>query len=357
MIKVIDMANARKLPSGAYQTRATKVINGKKITKSFTVHPKECKNDSRKAKAQSEMLAREWQISTDDSEIYGIKVKDSMEQYIKDRSKVLSPSTITNYKRLIPLFESIMDICVDDIKTADIQALVNEWSISVKAKTIKNRVSFLLSSLDYMECDKKFRIRYPKSQSKEIKSPDLEDVQMLLRNAQEDFKPILYLASVGGVRRGEIAALKEKDISRDMRTIYIHADMVLDDNKWVYKPFTKNALSGAVVYPKFIIDMLPKHDDPEAYVFEMNPNMISHKFDKLKKKLGFSYNFHSLRHFAASFRSDLGIPRKYIEETCRWEPGSQVVDKVYDNTLNSSRKKYTQIANNFVEEQLQFKEA
>ena len=349
------MAKARKLPSGAYQTRITKVINGKKITKSFTVHPKQCKGDSRKAKAQSELMAREWQISAEDSETYGIKVRDAMEQFIKDRTKVLSPSTITNYKRLIPLFDSLADICVDDIKTADIQALVNEWSISVRAKTIKNRVSFLLSSLDYVECDKKFRIRYPKSDSKEIKSPDLDDVQMLLNNAPADLVPIIYLAAVGGMRRGEISGLKGKDISRDMSTIYVHADMVLDDYTWVYKPFTKNAQSGTVKLPPFIIDMIPVKEDPEAFVFDMNPNMISHRYDKLRKKLGFEYNFHSLRHFAASFRSDLGIPRKYIEETCRWEPGSQVVDRVYDNTLNSSRKKYTQIANKFVEDNLRLK--
>lgn len=350
------MAVARKLDSGSWQTRATKVINGKKVTKSFTVHPKQCKGDSRKAKAQSEMMAREWQIAAEDSEVYGIKVKDAMEQFIKDRSKVLSPSTITNYKRLIPLFDSLADICVDDIKTSDIQALVNEWSISVRAKTIKNRVSFLLSSLNYVECDKKFRIRYPKSDSKEIKSPDLDDVQMLLNNAPDDLVPIIYLAAVGGMRRGEISGLKGKDISRDMSTIYVHADMVLDDHTWVYKPFTKNAQSGTVKLSPFIIDMIPVKEDPEAFVFDMNPNMISHRYDKLRKKLGFEYNFHSLRHFAASFRSDLGIPRKYIEETCRWEPGSQVVDRVYDNTLNSSRKKYTQIANKFVEDNLRIRE-
>ena len=349
------MASARKLPSGAYQTRVTKVINGKKITKSFTVHPKQCKGDSRKAKAQSELMARQWRLSAEDSETYGLKIKEALEQYVKDRSKVLSPSTITNYKRLIPLFDSLADICVDDIKTADIQALVNEWSISVRAKTIKNRVSFLLSSLDYVECDKKFRIRYPKSDSKEIKSPDLDDVQMLLNNAPADLVPIIYLAAVGGMRRGEISGLKGKDISRDMSTIYVHADMVLDDHTWVYKPFTKNAQSGTVKLSPFIIDMIPVKEDPEAFVFDMNPNMISHRYDKLRKKLGFEYNFHSLRHFAASFRSDLGIPRKYIEETCRWEPGSQVVDRVYDNTLNSSRKKYTQIANKFVEDNLRLK--
>lgn len=350
------MANARKLPSGAYQTRVTKVINGKKVTKSFTVHPKQCKGDTRKAKDQSEMLARQWRLSAEDSETYGLKIKEALEQYVKDRSKVLSPSTITNYKRLIPLFDSLADICVDDIKTADIQALVNEWSISVRAKTIKNRVSFLLSSLDYVECDKKFRIRYPKSDSKEIKSPDLDDVQMLLNNAPDDLVPIIYLAAVGGMRRGEISGLKGKDISRDMSTIYVHADMVLDDHTWVYKPFTKNAQSGTVKLSPFIIDMIPVKEDPEAFVFDLNPNMISHRYDKLRKKLGFEYNFHSLRHFAASFRSDLGIPRKYIEETCRWEPGSQVVDRVYDNTLNSSRKKYTQIANKFVEDNLRIRE-
>ena len=350
------MANARKLPSGAYQTRVTKVINGKKVTKSFTVHPKQCKGDSRKAKDQSEMLARQWRLSAEDSETYGLKIKEALEQYVKDRSKVLSPSTITNYKRLIPLFDSLADICVDDIKTADIQALVNEWSISVRAKTIKNRVSFLLSSLDYVELDRKFRIRYPKSDSKEIKSPDLDDVQMLLNNAPDDLVPIIYLAAVGGMRRGEISGLKDKDISRDMSTIYVHADMVLDDHTWVYKPFTKNAQSGTVKLSPFIIDMIPVKEDPEAFVFDMNPNMISHRYDKLRKKLGFEYNFHSLGHFAASFRSDLGIPRKYIEETCRWEPGSQVVDRVYDNTLNSSRKKYTQIANKFVEDNLRIRE-
>lgn len=344
------MANARQLPSGAYQTRVTKVIRGKKITKCFTVHPNEMKGDTKKAKAKSELLAREWQIAETEAEIYGMTVGKAMDQFIQERSKVLSPSTITNYKRLIPLFESLTHICVDDIRTSDIQALVNEWSISVRAKTIKNRISFLLSALDYVECDKKFRIRYPNSPSKEIKAPDTEDVKMLLDNASEELKPILYLAAFGALRRGEIAALKQKDISRDMCTVHVHADMVLDDSKWVYKPFPKNALAGVVQLPKFVIDSLPCSSDSEDYVFNMNPNMISHKYDNLKKKLGFPFNFHSLRHFAASFRSDLGIPRKYIEEVGRWESGSVVLERVYDNTLSSTRKKYTQMANHYIEE-------
>ena len=344
------MANAKKLPSGAWRTQAAKTINGKKVVKSFTVHPKQCKGDSRKAKDQSEFLARQWRLAVEDSGVNGLKVRDAMDMFIADRSKVLSPSTITNYKRLIPYFEPIMDICVDDIKTSDIQPLVNEWSISVRAKTIKNRVSFLLSSLDYAECDKKFRIRYPKSDSKKIESPDLADVQMIIQNAPEDLKPILCLAAFGGLRRGEIAGLKGKDVLRDLHSVYVHADVVLDDKKYVYKPFTKNTLAGTIQLPKFVIDMLPEVEDPEEFIFGLNPNMISHRYDILKRKLGFEYNFHSFRHFAASFRSDLGIPRKYIEELGRWESGSSTLDRVYDNTLNSSRKKYTQMANKYIEE-------
>lgn len=344
------MASARKLPSGAWRTQAKRSINGKKIVKSFTVHPKECGGDSRKAKTQSEMLAREWQLEAESVEVHGLKVGEAMDQFIKDRTKVLSPSTITNYKRLIPLFEPLADISVSDIKTADIQALVNEWSISVTAKTIKNRVSFLFSSLDYAECDKKFRIRYPQGSSKNIKAPDTEDVKMLIDNAPEDLKPVLQLAAFGALRRGEIAALKQKDISRDMCTVYVHADIVLQDKKWVYKAFPKNAISGAIQLPKSVIDSLPYSEDPEAYVFDMNPGVISHKYDKLCKKLGFEYNLHSLRHYAASFRTDLGIPKKYIEETGRWKAGSSVLDRVYDNTLTSSRKKYTQMANKFIED-------
>ena len=51
------MANAKKLPSGAWRTRATKMINGQQVRKSFTVHPDECGDDWKKAKALSEKQA------------------------------------------------------------------------------------------------------------------------------------------------------------------------------------------------------------------------------------------------------------------------------------------------------------
>lgn len=344
------MATAKKLPSGAWRTRATKIIGNKKITKSFTVHPNETKGDSRKAKYQSELLAREWQTSTESDEVYGITISKALTDYVEDRKRVLSPRTIYDYNRLIPFFDSIKDICVSDIKTADIQALINEWSISVKAKTIQNRISFLLSALDYAECDKRFRLRYPQKQPRKILAPDVGDVQILMRNAPEDLRPVIALAAFGGLRRGEIAALSQRDISRDMNTVSVHADVVKTDEGWKYKPFPKTSDSTRVVQlPRFVMDLLPRSEDEEASLFPFNPNMIGHRYDNLRRKCGLEYTFHSLRHFAASFRSDLGIPSKYIEEVGGWK-NSTVLKDVYDNRLNSSRKKYTQIANKFLED-------
>lgn len=345
------MANAKKLPSGAYRTQACKKINGKSVVKSFTVSPEEFGGNPRiaaqKAKEQSELLAREWQLSIQAEKTEGKTIQQAMEDYINDRSKVLSPSTLTDYKRYLPLFDSVKDIYISDLESSHIQRFINDWSISVKAKTIKNRISFLLSSLDYAECDKKFRLRYPQSTSKVVTSPDLEDVQMLIEAADDEFKPIIYLAAFGGLRRGEICGLKQEDVSRDMCTIFVHADIVADGKKWVYKPFPKNGQSGTVDLPKFVIDSLPEKD---GFLFDLNPCMLSHRYAKLQKITGLKYNFHSLRHFAASFRSDAGIPKKYIEEAGRWKKGSSVLDRVYDNTLTSERKKYSRIANSYIEE-------
>lgn len=68
----------------------------------------------------------------------------------------------------------------------------------------------------------------------------------------------------------------------------------------------------------------------------------------MREKCGIDANFHSLRHFAASFRSDIGIPQKYIEEVGGWTGESEILKTIYDNGLTSSRKKYTQMTNDYI---------
>ena len=90
----------------------------------------------------------------------------------------------------------------------------------------------------YEELFRELKLRYPQDTSKKVGTPDIEDVQMFIRNANDDMKPIIYLAAFGSLRRGEIGGLREMDISRDMNTVSVNGDMVLDaNNNWIYKPF------------------------------------------------------------------------------------------------------------------------
>ena len=45
--------------------------------------------------------------------------------------------------------------------------------------------------------------------------------------------------------------------------------------------------------------------------------------------------FHDLRHFFASYLHLKGVPDAYIEKYGGWKPGSNVMKKVYRNTINA----------------------
>lgn len=345
------MASAKKLASGSFRVQASKQIDGIRIVKSFTVSPKDFGGDWRKAKAKAELLAREWTMSQEDAIVNGLRVRDALSQYIEDRSRTMSPCTLREYRNTIKHLEPINDLFIADIDTPTIQRLINDMALDVKKKTIKNRISLLLSALDYAGIDKKFKIRYPESYAKKVLPPDIEDIKMYLKNASEDMLPIIYLGAFGSLRRGEICGLREKDISREMCLITVSGDMVKGPDGWTYKPPKTPGSIRTVQLPKFIIDSIPKKDSPDDFIFEIAPSTITDRFTAMSHKMGLEFTFHSLRHFAASFRSDLNIPKKYIQEVGGWVDGNNsVLDRVYDNKLDSSRKKYTQIANNYIED-------
>lgn len=351
------MADAKKLPSGSWRCRAKKVIDGKTVVKSFTVSPDEFGGDlktaSRRAKDKAELMAREWQLSQEKTFRESPILSDALLKYIDDRSQVLSPVSIKTYLAYIPYFDSIKDMYVSDIDTPVVQRLINDMAVSVSPKTIKSRIGFLLSVLDYAGNDRRFKLRYPQAIKREVTTPDIDEVLKLITAADSILKPVICLSAFGTLRRGEIAALKQSDISRDMRLISIHADMVLDkDNHFVYKPLPKTSGSvRSVSLSEDIIELLPYSDVPESFVFSLSPTAITRRFEKLRTKVGLDHiRFHDLRHFSASFRSDIGIPKKYIELEGGWVTDSKVLASVYDNPLESSRRKYTQMVNEFIED-------
>lgn len=345
------MASAKQLPSGAWRTRPSKYIDGKKITKSFTVHPDECGGDWKKAKKLSENRASNWLLEAEAEEI-NMTVKTAIESYIKDRSAVLSPSTIADYKRMSKHFGDLVNVAADDVDSKMIQAKINEMAVDgLNARTIKNRVFFLIAALNFVGIEKKFKLRFPKQIKPNLGPPEPSEFHRLLALASPEEKLTIILAGLYTLRRGEIAGLCGEDLLWDLNSIYVHTSRVQNDKKvWVRRPMPKNLNSVRMIQldPK-IMEMLPKVG-PDEYVISMNPNEITKHFMRLREKACVSCRFHDLRKYAASIRSAI-MPGRYVEADGGWRKDSQVLSTIYDKPFRESRKEYSKKFNEMVVEE------
>ncbi len=335
------MAQARKTESGAWKTLAYKKINGKVVRKAFTVHPKDCGDDSRKAKTKSEALARDWVLNEELEQNY-ITVQKAIDEYIKDRSAVLSPSTIADYKRMAKHFPDLLPLDANNIDSKTIQATINEMAITnLNARTIKNRIFFLISALNYVGVDKRFKLRFPSQIKPNLNPPEPSEFKRLLNMATEEERLTIIFAGLYTLRRGEIGGLCGEDILRDLNSIYVHTSRVQNDKKeWVRRDMPKNLNSVRVIQIDPEIMKLIPEVGPKEFVVKMNPNQITKHFERLKSKACVNCRFHDLRKYAASIRSEM-MPGKYIEADGGWRKDSSVLKTVYDKPFVETRREYS----------------
>ena len=79
---------------------------------------------------------------------------------------------------------------------------------------------------------------------------------------------------------------------------------------------------------------------------DLSLGMLTHDFNYAKTKLGFDFNFHSLRHYAASIMHANNIPTQYIMERGGWK-SERTLNRIYRNSLDDYTKKYNEMTNDF----------
>ena len=354
------MANATKLSSGAYRCRPTKTINGQKITKSFTVHPRDCGGDWKKAKKKAEMLADNWLLDKEEEEKGVITVETAIDRYNAARAEVLSPSTMADYYRMKKYFEPIWHVDIHDVTTDMIQNIIgnlavqtNRYGERLNDRTIKNRIYYLLAVFGYFELNKTFKLRFPaESEDPELEPPERDEFIRLLENCEDrEDKLIIMLAALYTLRRGEICGLRGQNIIWDMHSIQIKASRVMGpDKKYILKhsPKKKQSFRTIEIDPQ-LMDLFPQDLGPNDFVISKNPNQVTKMFEKLRKKSCVNCRFHDLRKYAASIRSDI-MPSKYVEADGGWKKGSKIMSTIYDRAFKNDRhewsKKFNKMAIN-----------
>lgn len=338
------MATPKMLPSGNWNIKVFSHFDksGKRVYKSFT--------DPDKKKVIR--LAHEFQDNKDEYHDQELTIAKALDEYISSKEGVLSPSTIREYRRLqAKAYDNIGTLYVSRTTSKDLQYFISDLSRTKSPKSVRNIYSLLAAALD-MHTDKKFRVTLPQKNVPEYATPDSKQVRTLLDNASDKLRLCIYLSAIGTLRRGEICALKYKDVIRDKNIIYVHADMVQDKNgDWIYKSCPKNSNSVRhVELSSKIINMIDE-GDPEDYIIGFTPGQITHRFIYLRNKLGLSCRFHDLRHYSATIRMYIGVPLKEIQFEGGW--GSlETLEKSYLNRLKSESNEYRKKANKYFEDTL-----
>ena len=171
--------------------------------------------------------------------------------------------------------------------------------------------------------------RLPARNKKTVGIPTKDEVRMMLETARGDFRVILHIAVLTGMRMGEIRALTWDNVDFEESIIRVRASA----DKWstLNEPKTR-AGTRDIPMPSKLAHLLKEWKLASPYraqnlVFtsrQRRPMCHNTIYDKrwipLLRKLGFvgehsraKYTFHALRHVAASLLIESGLPPKQIQ--------------------------------------------
>ena len=299
----------RKLPSGSWNVRI--MCNGKSY--SFT-HA-----DKKTALRMASEFADEYRRKMDNPTLL-----ERMREYVAENTERLSPSTVRSYNGMIRMIEErtprIASKRLSAITEQDVSDIVRPLRT---LKTKRNYVNFIHA------CTGKSAGKLTGVSSKRVHVPTELEVKGLLqifRNTELEV-PIM-LAAYGGLRRGEICALRMSDIDGDF--VHISRAVVRDPSgAWVTKDPKTASSVRSVLLPHFVIERIQE----QGYITHLLPSQVSNRFWKKQRNLGIPpYCFHSLRHFHASYLHYLNIPDAYIMQRGGWSTPS-VMQSIYRHAL------------------------
>ena len=347
------MAKAKKLPSGSWRCQVYShteeipqpdgTFKKKRIYKSFTSDI-----PGPKGKREAERAAAEWAADKENRTKHNYDnmiLSDAYSKYIDQRSAVLSPATVREYKRSAGKdLQSIMSIRLSDLTQDAIQKAINMESLSHSPKSVRNMHGLLSADLSVYKPDFALKTDLPKKVRPKIYVPLDEEIRRIIEYVKNDPMEIpIMLAVFGPMRRSEICALDSDHINGNV--VHVEYAMVLNDNhEWVIKRPKSYAGDRYIEFPDVVAKKL---EGINGRVTELNPAMVSDRFTDILKRCGIThFRFHDLRHYCASVQHAVGVPDSYIMQRGGWG-NDGVLKSVYRHTLEEREKEMNNRANDY----------
>lgn len=323
------MAKAKKLKSGNWRVLVYDYTDDsrKRHYKSFTAATKK----------DAEYMAAEYTINRSKSSFEDLTLDEAFERYIKSKSEILSPSTITSYKGIKKNhFGGLMQIKLAKLTPQMVQTAINELAAGHTPKTVRNAHGLLSAVLKAYYPQLQLNTTLPQKVKPKYIIPTTAEINKLLELANERIRVPILLASQGGLRRSEICALTPDDVT-DLGVNVNKANVYNSERAIVTKTTKTTAGTRFVPLPPAVIDEL-RHWD----YFGLSPAALSHGFDKLVAKSDVSkFSFHKLRHYFASELHAQGIPDQYIAQLGGWQT-VDMLHHIYQHTLRDHEDEMSQ---------------
>ncbi len=246
-----------------------------------------------------------------------------LDKYAKNN---LSDTTVINYKYQLNkhILPEIGHYKINTLKKLHIQDLANKEceEYNLASKTIKNDIKLISAILEkgieweLLQSNVAHKVAIPNNKNKPKKEQEIynnEEIKLLfdaLDKEDDPFKTMVYVSFYTGARRGEVLALRWKDIDFNNNIIKIQQNKVRTVNGTTFKD-TKNKRSREFVAPEVLMKKLKEfynNQDEEELLFNIYPSTYSRNWSNFVKKNNLKYiTLHDLRHTNGSLLASKGV--------------------------------------------------
>lgn len=327
------------------------MVNGRRIKKSLAtasiVDAKVRRDECLKQIFVNGDIPRKTRPSDDPGLLFG----EASKQWVKITEPLIKLSTMTDYRYsmnryILPRFGNTP---IREIGYLDIREFISELTCS--KKRINNilvpmrsvlKMAFLSEIIEKNPMD---RVKNVKTVKPDIYPMSMEEVMLFLANVSQPYRCFFIVAFYTGMRFGEMAVLKWRNVDFKLGVIKVRETRVMGEEG---SPKTRKSIRDVIMVPP-VRDAL-KNDHKETfsksdYVFRnqygkpLDPQSVNfHVWKPALKKAGLeARSLYQTRHTFATLMLDAGEHPGWVQKMMGHETMQMIYEKYYSYIRNYGR--------------------
>jgi integrase len=232
-----------------------------------------------------------------------ISTADLFNRYKRHQKHRIRPTTMIRINSIVDNLIFLLPTQLKEISKAKVADLISSRSQEVAPATVQKEVAVLKHALrlavewELIHSNPAERARVPRLPEGRTRYLSPTELKGALAAAPSWMRPPIALASFTGMRRGEILALRWKDVDLDGRRIFLH-----DTKNGSLRVLALNGLAAA------LLRSLPGGNPADLVLPDVDGPRLSVYTKRLFASLNIeNASFHSLRHTAASWMVMQGV--------------------------------------------------